>query len=235
MGGSFVKKNIFKFCISASFVFFFSLELKAQNQLYEGNESSIYVKPFLGMIVLGKTNVELRPIVDDSDTFTYTQDGYGYFPSIIGIGLEREMAQDLFLELEAGFFRNYDEDELTSDRESHILIAIGPVFRHSSNSPVTPFVSLSFGSMFSQYNSTGIIQDEFASVIDDAISFLGQAGVGADFGFSDDIEFGVGYKFMFIGGQNELEVFGIEPQKLYFGSKIGHRIEGIFRIGSNFF
>ena len=227
-------KKIF-LCISASVVFFFSLELKAQNELYEWEESSIYLKPFLGMIVLGKTNVELRPIVDAGDEFVYTQDGYGYFPSIIGIGLERKMAQDLFLEVEVGFFRNYDEDELTSDRESHVLIAIGPVFRYSSNSPITPFVSLGVGSMFSQYNSTDIIQDEFASVVDDATSFLGQAGVGADFGFSEDIELGVGYKFMFIGGQNELEAFGIEPQRLYFGPKIGHRIEGIIRLGSNVF
>lgn len=230
-----MKKTV-KFFMAMSYVFLFFLSQEAQAQLYEWEESSMYIKPIFGLIVLGKTNAELRPIVDDSDTFEYVQDdGYGYFPSIVGIALERKLRRDVLIEIEGAFFQNYNRDELTSDKESHALVAVGPVYRYLNDSLITPVVSVSLGGIFSQYNSTDIVQDEIASVIDDATSFVGQAKVGVDLGFWEEIDFGIGYKFMFIGSQNDLEVFGIEPQTLYFGPKIGHRFEGSIRVGTNVF
>ena len=228
--------GVVTFCTVVSFVVLFLLSLDAHAQRYEWEESSLYIKPQLGMIMLGKVSAELRPISQDSDKFDYKQDGYGYFPSIIGIALERKIIKDLFIEIEAGFFRNYDVGELSSDKESHALIAVGPIFRFSNESRlITPFVSLSLGSLYSQYNSSNIVQEEVASVIDEVASFLGQVGAGVDFGYFEDIDFGIGYKFMFIGSQGDLEIFGLDNQTLHFGPRIGHRFEGTIRIGTNVF
>ncbi len=224
-GGLKVKYFIF-------FLVFFSLNVEAQTKRYEWEESTIYLKPSLGFIMFGNYNPTVGSGSDVNIDPEFSPDAYDYFPSILAFSAGKKIVSDLFVEGEVAFFRSDDSANFVSHQENHFLFAVGPVFYFSNDTIITPLVSVNLGGLYSQYNSGDILEDDI--VVDEITSFVAQAGAGIDFGFFEDIDFGINYKFMFIGKQSDLDVIE-SMDTITFDNRFGHRFEGSIRVGTNIF
>ena len=209
----------------------YSLDLFAQfDRNFDWQESNIYIKPLFGMIVFGSANVNLNnEYIDD-----YSPNGYDYFPTFAGVAAGRKISSNLFVELEMGYTNNYGSDDLKTDKESHVLFAVGPVYYIKNSSIVTPRVSASVGGSYSQYNTDDFrFTDEFVFLIDKTTSPIVNLGAGVGIEFFDEIDFGVEYKLMFMTAQKNLILS--DGQVIDLGTRINHRFESFVKLGTNIF